>query len=181
MNYFNKNRLVFWIMILVILINISAFTTFYIFYKTDKAAAAADTVCCSGTCRVLNEKLGLNSEQAARVSAINRQFREKTEPIVGDIKETRVAMLDELSLEKPDTAKLTAYTEKIGELQKILQKAAIDQFRQLKQVCTAEQCRKLSSIYSEVYGCSKMGREGGGCIQNQAPQGQENKACDKNP
>ena len=181
MNYFNKNRLVFWIMILVILINISAFTTFYIFYKTDKAAAAADTVCCSGTCRVLNEKLGLSSEQTARVSVINRQFREKTEPIVGDIKETRVAMLDELSLEKPDTAKLTAYTEKIGELQKTLQKAAIEQFSQLKQVCTAEQCRKLSSIYSEVYGCRKMGQGEGEVMQHPNTPGQGNKACDKNP
>ncbi|MEI8005533.1 MAG: periplasmic heavy metal sensor [Bacteroidota bacterium] len=180
MNYFNKYRLVFWIMILMILINISAFTSFFVFYKADRTTAAADTGCCSGTCRVLNEKLSLSSEQAARVSAVNRQFREKTEPVVAEIKNTRVAMLNELSLEKPDTAKLSACIEKIGELQKILQKAAVVQFRQLKEICTAEQCRKLSSIYSEVYGCSKMGQGGGEGMQNQRMPGQENKACDKN-
>ena len=181
MNYFNKYRLVFWIMILMILINISALTSFFVLYKADKATAAADTGCCSGTCRVLNEKLGLSSEQAARVSVINRQFREKTGIIVAEVKDTRFAMLDELSLEKPDTVKLSAYTEKIGELQKTLQKAAIEQFRQLKQICTPEQCRKLSSIYSEVYGCSKMGQGRGEGMQDNCRKGQEKKACDKNP
>jgi hypothetical protein len=181
MNYFNKYKLVFWIMILMIVINISAFTSFYVFYKADKSKPAADTGCCSGTCRVLNEKLGLGSEQTPKVLVINRQFREKTEPIVAEIKHTRVAMLDELSLEKPDTAILSAYTEKIGELQKILQKASIEQFRQLKQICTAEQCRKLSSIYSEVYGCSKMSQGRGEGMQNNCRKGQENKACDKIP
>jgi hypothetical protein len=181
MNYFNKYRLVFWIMILMILINISAFTSFFVFYKNDKASSDSDTGCCSGTCRLLNEKLALSSEQNVKVSAINRQFREKTEPVVSEIKNTRVALLDELSLDKPDTAKLTTYTQKIGELQKILQKAAIEQFSQLKLICTPVQCRKLSTIYSEVYGCSKMGRGRGDGMQNNCPKGQENKACDKNP
>ena len=172
MNYFNKTRLVFWIMILVIVINVSAFTSFLFYYKANRTPVA-DTTSCSGTCRFLNKQLALTPEQSANVKKINQEFRAGTEPVVSEIKSTRNALLDELSIEKPDTLKINAYTSKISSLQSTLQKAAIVQFQQLKQICSPEQCLKLSAIYSEVYGCSKMsqqqckemkpGRENGQC------------------
>ncbi|MCX6286269.1 MAG: periplasmic heavy metal sensor [Bacteroidetes bacterium] len=179
MNYFSKYRVVFWIMILMVLINISAFTSFFFFYRANKANIA-DTMNCSGTCRFLNEKLALNAEQTAKVSEINKKFRDQTEPVVAEIKNTRTAMLDELSSVNPDTARLSQYTQKIGELQKSLQKAAIVQFQQLKQICTPDQCVKLSAIYSEVYGCNKMGQGMEKSMQYQYRYGKKNQGCEKN-
>jgi hypothetical protein len=160
MNYFNKYRVVFWIMIVMILVNISAFTTYFFYYRANRAVIA-DTVSCSGTCRFLNEQLGLSPGQSGKVSEINRKFREQTEPLVAEIKNTRAAMLNELASGTPDTGKINKFAEKIGELQKTLQRAAIVQFQQLKQVCTPEQCFKLSAIYFDVYGCRKMGQDTG--------------------
>lgn len=158
MNYFSKYRLVFWVMILMILINVSAFSTFFLYYRANKPSQS-DTTSCSGTCRFLNEQLALTAEQTASVKKINQDFRTRTEPVVAEIKQTRTDLLAELALDKPDTSALNRYTEKIGELQKALQKAAILQFQQLKQICNPDQCLKLSAIYSEVYGCSKMGAQ----------------------
>ena len=179
MNYFNKYRVVFWIMMLMIVLNISAFTTYFFYYRANRDVNA-DTMGCSGTCRILNEQLALTAEQTAKVSEINKKFREHTEPLVNEIKSTRTAMLDELSSLRPDTVKLNSCTETIGELQKLLQKAAIVQFQQLKQICTPDQCLKLSAIYSELYGCSKMGQGMGKGNQGQHHQGEGNKACEKN-
>ena len=102
-----------------------------------------------------DEQLALNTVQSEKVSEINKQFREKTEPIVAEIKNIRTALLGELTSQNPDTARLNQYTEKIGELQKQLQKEAIVQFQQLKQICTGDQCLKLSAIFSEVYCCQR--------------------------
>ncbi|MEI6883093.1 MAG: periplasmic heavy metal sensor [Bacteroidota bacterium] len=170
MNYFNKTRVVFWIMILVIVLNVSAFTSFLFYFKANRAPAA-DTTSCSGTCRFLNEQLALTPEQSARVKEINNEFRSRTEPVVAEIKNTRTALLDELSLDKPDTSKINACSSKISDLQKVLQKAAIVQFQQLRQVCNPEQCLKLSAIYSEIYGCTKMSQGKGMQHRNGKDQG----------
>jgi len=167
MNYFNKYRVVFWIMILMIAINISGLTSFYFYYKANKTTVA-DTASCNATCRFLDEQLAMSTAQSVKVSEINKKFREKTEPVVTEIKNIRTALLDELTSEKTDTAKLNQYTEKIGELQKQLQKAAIVQFQQLKQICTPSQCLKLSDIFSEVYCCRKTGQEEGKKMQQQS-------------
>lgn len=179
MNYFNKYRLVFWIMILMIVLNISSFTTYFFYYRANKAVNA-DTISCSGTCRILNEHLALTAEQTAKVSEINKKFREKTEPLVNEIKCTRAAMLGELSSAMPDTMKLNQYAETIGDLQKILQKAAIVQFQQLKKICTPDQCLKLSAIYSELYGCPTMGQGMGTRMKHKDRQAEGNKGCEKN-
>lgn len=176
MNYFSKYRIVFWIMILVIVINVSAFTSFLFYYKSNRAAVA-DTASCSGTCRFLNEQLALTPGQSARVKEINNEFRSRTEPVVAEIKSTRTALLDELSLDTPDTAKISACSSKISDLQKILQKAAIVQFQQLRQVCNPEQCLKLSAIYSEIYGCSKMNQGKG--MQQRHDRDQDGMECGK--
>ncbi|MCX6241534.1 MAG: hypothetical protein NTX43_07015 [Bacteroidetes bacterium] len=180
MNYFNKYRVVFWIMILMIVVNISAFTSFFFYYRANKTMVS-DSASCSGTCRFLNEQLALNPGQADKVSAVNKQFRERTQSVVADIKNTRTALLDELALNEPDTLKLNQYTEHIGELQKKLQRAAVLQFQQLKEICTPDQCLKLSAIYSEVYGCPKMGQDTGKHRQQRFGKGQEDRGCGKNP
>ncbi|MEI6890120.1 MAG: Spy/CpxP family protein refolding chaperone [Bacteroidales bacterium] len=179
MNYFNKNRVVFWIMILMIVINISAFTSFFIYYRPGKPVVA-DTLSCGGSCRFLNDQLALNTDQAGKVSEINKQFRDQSEPVVLEIKSIRTALLAELASDKPDTASLNRYADRIGELQKKLQRAAVVQFQQLKQVCTPDQCLKLSAIYSELYGCEKMNQDKGMRMQHRFGGGQENKECKKN-
>ncbi len=158
MNYFNKYKVVFWIMILMIVINISGLTSFYFYYRANKTTVT-DTTSCNATCRFLDEQLALNTVQSEKVSEINKQFREKTEPIVAEIKNIRTALLGELTSQNPDTTRLNQYTEKIGELQKQLQKEAIVQFQQLKQICTPDQCLKLSAIFSEVYCCQRTNQD----------------------
>ena len=179
MNYFNKQKVVFWIMVLMILINISAFTSFFFFHRADRTVVA-DTAACSGTCRFLDRQLSLNAVQSEKVNAINLKFREHTEPLVSEIKTIRNSMLDELGSDKPDTLKLNGFTEKIGELQKQLQRAAIIQFQQLRMVCNAEQCRKLSTIYLEVYGCRKMDQGMGTGMQHQQGRNKVMPCCEKN-
>ena len=48
MNYFNKYKVVFWIMILMIVINISGLTSFYFYYRANKTTVT-DTTSCNAT------------------------------------------------------------------------------------------------------------------------------------
>lgn len=178
MNYFNKQKAVFWIMIMVIVINVSAMVTWYVSYHKEKSPEK-DTASCGQTCRMLNEELGLSKDQSARVEEINRKFREDAEPVVASIKETRAAMLDELAAPNPDTAKISSFVNSIGKLQANLQRLAVNQFMLLKQVCTPQQSIRLSSIYSEVYGCPKMTGGQGNGWQHRHGKGQPDSCCEK--
>lgn len=152
MNFFSKNRLVFWIFIVLILINVSALVTFY-FYSTRVKEVPA---CCSEeekSQRALSNELGLTDGQSATVAEINNAYREKARPIAMSIRETRELILAELEKATPDTAMITQWARSIATLQMGMQQQNIKQYLELKKVCTPQQAQRLSSLYRDLYGC----------------------------
>jgi len=151
MNFFQKNRLILWVLIILVVINISALISFFLFTRTQAPAA-----CCSPEeqqCVSFRDELNLSAKQNIQVSAINKAYTESAEPIAAAIKEARAAILTELEKEIPDTLYLDTLTNQLALLQMKIQKENIKQYGALKRVCTPEQVQRLSTLYRDLYGC----------------------------
>ncbi|MCX6266321.1 MAG: hypothetical protein NTW16_03060 [Bacteroidetes bacterium] len=151
MNFFNKNRLIFWVLIILVVINISALISFFLFTKT-----AVQTPCCppeEQQCNAFRDELNLSTGQTLKVTEINKRYKEFAEPISMEIKGARTSILTELEKDVPDTIRLNSLTNQLALLQSKIQRENITQYRELKRVCTPEQAQKLSALYRDLYGC----------------------------
>ena len=151
MNFFSKNRLIFWVLIILVAVNIAALVSFFVYPKTQVAPA-----CCppeEQQCIDYRDELNLSEKQTLQVNAINKQYMESAEPIAKAIKEARAGILTELEEEAPDTMKLDTLAHRLAMLQLKIQKENIKQYSALKRVCTKEQAHRLSALYRDLYGC----------------------------
>lgn len=158
MNFFTKNRLIFWLLIFLLVINISALVSFFLFTKPQ-----AEPVCCTPEeqqCVAFRDELDLTSEQSLQVSEINRKYMEFAGPLAADIKDARALLLTELEQDTPDTIQLNALTDQIVLLQHKIQMENIRQYQALKRVCNPEQAHRLSALYRDLYGCPMQSSQG---------------------
>jgi Spy/CpxP family protein refolding chaperone len=159
MNFFDKNRFAFWILIFLMIINVSALVTFFV--STRKVPNNEILMPGKKPGSALQSELGLSPDQNKRVNEINSAYKSSSEPIILSIKEKKSELLEELSKDPSDTNQLNSIIQELDLRQNKLQKANIKQFLELKKVCTPEQTRKLSQIYSELYGCENKGKGSG--------------------
>lgn len=95
MNIFNNNnRIVFWILIFLVLINITALATYSIFMRKP----ATEPMPSSGFKRgyALQQELSLVPDQSITVNKINATYQASSEPIVEAIREKKAELLVEL-------------------------------------------------------------------------------------
>jgi Spy/CpxP family protein refolding chaperone len=151
MTFFDKNRLLFWTLLVLVLINISALITFFMFTRTGETTSCASPG--KQQCYAFREELGLTDDQNSQVMEINRIYRDSAHPIAAAIREARASVLHELEKENPDTNYLNSQLNTISDLQFKIQKENLRQYMALKRVCTPEQAQKLSALYHELYGC----------------------------
>lgn len=156
MNFFDKNRLAFWILIFLVIINVSALVTFFV--AKPKANTNEFKAAETKPGATLQAELSLAPDQNLKVNEINSAYKASSEPIIVSIKEKKSELLEELSRENTDTNRVKAILHDLDIRQNNLQQANIKQFLELKKVCTPEQTRKLSQIYSELYGCDVKGK-----------------------
>ena len=151
MNFFIKNRFIFWILIFLVIINLTALITFLVLYKHEPAMSGQQQ--CKNSGMAFKEELSLSAVQSEKVAVIMSEYRKSTGPLTDSIRNYRSLLLEELAKTSPDSNLLDNYTEKISLLQKQMQKASIHQYLSLKGISNPEQCRRLSALYYELYGC----------------------------
>lgn len=158
MEALQKNRVLFWLLIFLIIVNLAALVTYFLLpQKTSRTACAGDPD--SPGC-ILHSHLNLTDEQNTHVERINQDYRVVSQPLSQEIKNVRSLILDELESDQPDTASINNLAEKISELQLRLHRENIRHYLTLKEVCDPEQALLLSNLYREMYG-RPMHREGG--------------------
>lgn len=151
MNIFNTNRTIFWILVFLVLINLSALATYFLFIRKTTGESVTGNNAKNGI--TLKQELSLTPDQILKVTSINKTYNATGESIALAIKEKKADLLVELSKNSSDSNQIINLVDDIVKDQKKLQMANIKQFLDLKKVCTPEQTQKLSRIYSELYGC----------------------------
>jgi protein CpxP len=175
MNLFQKNQLIFWVLIILVVINVSALASFFLLTKPQTPAP-----CCppeEQQCVAFRDELDLSAAQIKEVNILNKNYRESAEPVVAAIKETREAILTELERSAPDTMSINTLTNRLAILQVKIQKENIKQYSELRRVCTPEQAQRLSALFRDLYGCPM--KDGPAKHRNRHGQGAtQNKKCE---
>ena len=156
MNFSDKNRLTFWILIFLVLVNVTAMVTFFL--TSSRVSNSDSTAAGTKPGEALRSELSLSPEQDTKVNEINTAHKASSEPLILSIKEKKAELIEELSRENSDTLRINAILSELDSRQNKLQRANIKQFLELKKVCTPEQTKRLSQIYSELYGCDMKGK-----------------------
>lgn len=168
MNPQDKNRLIFWILLFLVIVNLSAVIAFFAFNRhTETVSCNAMQPQCG---KAFECELGLSEEQVREVDVINSEYQSKSSPIVQAIRNIRSDILDELSSESPDTTYINEKSNELCDLQLQLQQANFTQFLGLKKVCDPDQAKRLSALYKELYGCAGMGNRDGGMHRHKPGQ-----------
>ena len=174
MNFFSKNKIVFWLLVFLVVINLSALVTFLVLFSQDPLASKQESKENPGI--TFRKELSLSPSQSEKVEVILADYRSSTEPLTLNIRNYRSQLLEELAKDKPDTSLINSSVEKICLLQKQMQKASVAQYMALKEICTPSQCQRLSALYFELYGCQGkckgMGNGKGMMHQYRGGQGQ---------
>jgi len=151
MNFFSKNRFVFWLLIFLVVVNLTAFITFLAFFYHVSTPTKQNQQENPGA--AFRNELSLSPAQTEKVKFILADYRKNTEHVTSNIREYRAQILEELAKDKPDTEVMNRCGEQVCLLQKQMQKASVNQYMALKEICNPEQCQRLSALYFELYGC----------------------------
>lgn len=146
-----KNRFLFWILIFLIVVNLSALATYFLFPKRPAEVTCSSSAMEPGC--ALHAELNLTDDQIRLVDKINSEYKEVSKPISEEIKSKRAAILDELASDIPDTLNINQLSLEISKLQSQLHRENIRHYLELKKVCNTDQAMRLSNLYRELYGC----------------------------
>ena len=102
-----------------------------------------------------SNSLSLSPVQDEKVKVILDEYKKLTDPIIADIRNHRLQILEEADKDKPDKPLLNKYEEEISLLQKQMQNASVNQYLELKDICTPAQCKRLSALYHDLYDAGK--------------------------
>ncbi|MCK5823548.1 MAG: periplasmic heavy metal sensor [Bacteroidales bacterium] len=168
MDYFNKNKILIWIVIILLAINVSTIVTIvYHFYSHDRIERTNKR----RHVRIPNKRFGrfmfreldLSQSQRRNFQNFRAGYNHNAMNITKEMMEKRKEIFEELSKENPDTTKLYEMAEDIGIYHKILKKETIRHYLKMKRICNKPQQEKLMKIYkamqnSKVDIVSKMRR-----------------------
>ncbi|MEI6883300.1 MAG: periplasmic heavy metal sensor [Bacteroidota bacterium] len=156
MNFFSKNKFVFWVLMFLVVINLTVLITFMVLFSRKSDAVTQQTPEKPGM--ALQKELVLTPSQSEHVDVILADYKKATDPVKEAIRGYRALILDELAIEKPDTLKVNHYADSICYMQRQMQKASVKQYMALKEICNPAQCQRLSSLYFELYGFQGQGK-----------------------
>ena len=168
--YFTRYRILFWLIIILLIVNISAITTIFLsidirnkkdarpFYQRPELHRHRDG-------RFFEKSLGLSEEQHLQFKAAKHKFFSEAKKIAGQMHNKRVEFISELASDVPDTLKLQDIAEEIGMLHSKLKYQTYKHYLEMKNICTKEQQEELtrifkSMLYNEDAFISPPGRHG---------------------
>jgi len=169
--YFSRYNILFWLIIILLVINISAITT--IFYgisvrdkKDTKPYPSKTEYHRHHEGRFFDSSLNLTEEQRQHFKNAKHKFYSEAKIIAGQMHKKRVEFMNELASDEPDTLKLQEIAKDIGSLHTKLKLQTYKHYLELKSICTKEQEEKLiiifkSMLYNEDSFMSPRDRKGG--------------------
>lgn len=155
MNYFKNRNLFIWIIVILLVINVSAITTIIYHVYFFKSTPPSEFISGERPHKFMKKELNLSPEQEKEFSQLKTEFRNNSKEILELLKENRIVIMEELSKTDPDTAKLNQIADEIGFLHTSLKKKSIKHFIDMKNMCDSGQFVRLGRMYK----CMIMGED----------------------
>jgi len=103
-----------------------------------------------GIIDIMEKELLLNDEQKKLFNEIRIGHLNYSKTLMEDIRRMKKDILEEAFKNSPDTAKVNLLTKEIGRRQAAFEEYLFFHIKQLKEVCTPEQQKKLEKLFEEV-------------------------------
>jgi Spy/CpxP family protein refolding chaperone len=148
----NKYRRLVWVVYILVATNLSMGIS-YLYHKQQEPKQESFTeelnneVPAQQRTRYFREQLNLSPRQVDDFRDLNRDYNRTAGQIQNQLSGLRMEMVNEMGKELTDTLKLSAITNRIGELHKELKNETISFYLAMKQVSTEEQQEKLHEIF----------------------------------
>ncbi len=158
MDYFNKNKILIWIIIILLAINVSTVATIaYHFYNHDNNGIERMLhkrrqirIPNKRFGRFMHRELNLSKSQNEKIQKFRGNFQHNAMRITKEMQEKRNEIFEELSKNVPDTMKLYRNAEDIGNLHKQLKYQTIKHYLNMKSVCNKQQQQTLLKMYKAM-------------------------------
>lgn len=143
-----RDRIIIWLNIFLLLINISAFTTILLMNgKTSSVEQKSDKY---KSDMFLKEELNLSDEQFSQLSKLDGNVFRNYQLLIDKQCELNFDLLEELSSENPSKETLDSIAERIGRYQTLLKKQTIKHFINIRSICSDEQKILLDDLLKEM-------------------------------
>jgi Spy/CpxP family protein refolding chaperone len=152
----NKNRLLVWAVIALVALNIATIATVIWQTKSNKNFFRRDRFEMrehSGHFmkKLITDKLHLDEQQSIGFDSIEKCFIQKNIAIFQKMNLLREKMIEELTNENPDSAKLIQLTKDLGNLHINLKMNTFEFYYSMKKICKPEQQKELSNFFRGMF------------------------------
>ena len=141
-----QERIIKWLNIFLLIINISAFVTFLMMNRQSND----EHVQRFSSDEFLRTELGLTPEQFRKVSSLNNDVFRLYQVYLDKKCEMNFELVDELAAEKPSDQKMDSLATRIGQLDAAIKKQTVRHFKNVKSVCNEEQKILLDNLLKEM-------------------------------
>ncbi len=108
--------------------------------------------------RMMMEKLNLDSGQIPQFTDINYQFRQEGADITRKLNHLRIALMEGMSAEKPDTLYLNMLSDSVGIMHAQLKKETYRYYLNLNKICNQQQKDSLKRYFEDEFSNSPQKR-----------------------
>ncbi|MBW8325174.1 MAG: periplasmic heavy metal sensor [Prolixibacteraceae bacterium] len=155
MNPTNKNRILIWIIVILVATNLSTIGSFYYHRITELKTTTPKqeeqtTLPGEQRTRFFRDELNLSNEQIDQFRDINRTFNRTARNIEADLARLRKELIDELGTQNPDNNKLDKLAIEIGENHRKLKQVTTTFYLDMKAICNTGQQEKLHEIFQSM-------------------------------
>jgi len=147
METLKRHRIIKWLNIFLLVINISAFTTILVINK----GSASDTVDNKfSSDEFLKKELNLTEEQYQEICELDAKIFRVYQSLLDMQCETHFKLLDELLCEHPSRGRLDSIAIKTGRLYTGLKRQTIKHFINIKSICDEDQVVLLNQLLKDM-------------------------------
>lgn len=140
MDFFTKNKMLFWCVVVLVLLNVATLGSFWL--KKPPLPPAGSGQGADGQ-RIMEERLGLSDEQATEFKRLREEHFMRTRPLQEKMHRIRLHLLDEIFAPEPDETLIEELFTELGEKQTEFERNLYTHFQEMKDVCTPEQMHEL--------------------------------------
>lgn len=140
-----RQKSIQWLNILLLVVNISAFTTFLILNHSGNADPTGQS-----TDEYIKERLNLTDQQFEQVVEMDQKVFRNYQVLIDIQCETNFELIKELSTANPSEEELKRLTEKIGKYHTLIKRQTVKHFENIKSVCNEEQKLLLDKLLIEM-------------------------------
>ncbi len=144
-----KQRIINWLSIFLLVINISAFATLLLM-NNKSVSINSETTEHYKSDKFLKEALKLTAEQYDKVSAMDYKIFRVYQNILDMQCESNFRLMAELSSENPDSRVMDSIAKQIGGLYTGLKRQTIKHFMNIRSICTDEQSHLLDQLIKDM-------------------------------